>query len=182
MAKKVLSPARLDERKHRHILIALVRVSIGWVFFWAFIDKLFGLGFSTCKDAGVLCEKAWLMGGSPVAGFLAGATGPLADVFHWLGATPVITPIVAVLFMAGLLGIGVALILGAGMKLGSYGGATLLVLMFLAKPPTTNPFMDDHIVYALVLLLLCWIHAGHYYGLGRWWENHAFVKKYTWLN
>ena len=31
-----------------------------------FLDKLFGLGFATCKDAGFLCEKAVLMGGSPV--------------------------------------------------------------------------------------------------------------------
>lgn len=182
MATKPLSPVRLEERKHRHVLIALLRVSIGWVFLWAFLDKFLGLGFSTCKDLGVLCEKAWFAGGSPTAGFLSRATGPLAEGFQWLGATPVVTPVVSVLFMAGLLGIGVALILGAGMKLAAYGGATLMVLMFLASPPTSNPFMDDHIVYAIVLLLLRWVNAGHFYGLGHWWENHDFIKKHAWLD
>jgi len=189
MASKVSSPAkpRLDAqhrevRKHRRVLIALLRVSIGWVFLWAFLDKLFGLGFQTCKGAGFLCEKAWLAGGSPTAGFLSRATGPLDGVFHWMAATPGVNTVVSVLFMVGLLGIGVALILGAGMKLAAYGGATMMVLMYVAAPPATNPFMDDHIVYAIVLVLLRWLNAGHFYGLGHWWENHEFVKKHAWLD
>ncbi|MEK6968627.1 MAG: hypothetical protein AABX51_08445, partial [Nanoarchaeota archaeon] len=57
----------------------VLRISLGLVFFWAFIDKLFGLGFATTP------EKSWLAGGSPTAGFLAGATkGPFKAIFAGL--------------------------------------------------------------------------------------------------
>ena len=170
------------EETHRKILLALLRMSMGWVFFWAFIDKLFGLGFSTCKDAGLMCEKAWLAGGSPVTGFLSHAAGPFPSVFQWLGTTPVVVTIVNWLFMLGLLGVGLALILGAGMKIAAYAGSVMLVLMWLASPPTTNPFLDDHLVYAVVLFLLRWLQAGHYFGLGDWWEKHEFVARHPWLD
>jgi thiosulfate dehydrogenase [quinone] large subunit len=55
-------------------------------------------------------------------------------------------------------------------------------MMWLAAPPTNNPFLDDHLVYAIVLILLRWLNAGHFYGLGHWWENHEFVKKHPWLD
>jgi thiosulfate dehydrogenase (quinone) large subunit len=167
-------------KPHRRLLVALLRMSMGWVFLWAFFDKLIGLGFSTCRVDGVvdvLCKKAWLMGGSPTFGFLSNASGPFAPLFHAIAGHPIVNT----LFMLGLLGVGVALITGAGMRLGTWGGALMLVLMYVASPPTTNPFLDDHIVYALVLVLLRWMHAGDYYGLGQWWHHHSFVHKYPWL-
>ena len=59
---------------------AVLRLLMGWTFFWAFIDKLFGLGFATAA------ESSWLNGGSPTAGFLKFAThGPFAE-FYQAGA------------------------------------------------------------------------------------------------
>ena len=82
--------------------LGLTRIALGFVFFWAFIDKLFGLGFSTAAD------KSWLLGNSPTAGFLSHAThGPFASVFQTL----VGQAWVDVLFMLGLLLIGLALML-----------------------------------------------------------------------
>jgi thiosulfate dehydrogenase (quinone) large subunit len=168
-------------KPYRRLLLALLRISIGWVFLWAFLDKLLGLGYATCRVDGsidFLCSKAWLSGGSPTAGFLLhGTSGPLAPLFKAIQGV-----VVDWLFMIGLLGIGVALILGVGMRVASYSGALLLLLMFTAVPPTHNPVMDDHIIYAIVLVLLRWMNAGHYYGLGEWWEKHEFVKKYPWLD
>ncbi|MER7365496.1 hypothetical protein ABT353_22580, partial [Nonomuraea wenchangensis] len=43
---------------------AAARISIGWVFLWAFLDKTFGWGFATPA------AKAWINGGSPTTGFL----------------------------------------------------------------------------------------------------------------
>jgi hypothetical protein len=45
-----------------------VRIALGLTFLWAFFDKLFGLGFSTCRDAStnvvtVMCEQSWYQGG-----------------------------------------------------------------------------------------------------------------------
>lgn len=52
--------------------------------------------------------------------------------------------------MLGLLGIGAALMLGVFMNLAAGAGALLLLLMWTAVlPPENNPFMDDHIIYAL---------------------------------
>ena len=135
--------------------IAKARIVIGLIFLWAFVDKLVGLGFTTCRNAetnaiGVLCEKAWLSGGSPTEGFLTRATrGPFAEVFQSMAGNPVVDW----LFMLGLLGIGLGLTLGIALKLSGYSGALLVLLMWLAAlPPANNPVLDDHIVYALVLI------------------------------
>lgn len=148
-------------KKTGRVLVALLRISLGWVFLWAFLDKLFGLGRATAPEA------AWLAGGSPTAGFLGfAARGPLVGLFQSLAGNV----IVDVLFMAGLLGLGSALMLGIGLRIASIAGPLLMVLMWLAQlPPATNPFMDNHIIYALVLALLPQLQAGHTWGLGAWW-------------
>src|SRR3989344_3561195 len=80
--------------------LALARIALGLIFFWAFIDKLFGLGFATKP------ENAWLAGGSPSTGFLSNAVhGPFAGLYNALSGVA----IVDWLFMLGLLGLGVAL-------------------------------------------------------------------------
>lgn len=119
---------------------------MGLIFLWAFIDKLFGLGFST-KSA-----DAWIHGGSPTAGYLLHAThGPLAGFFMSLGGHAWVDW----LFMLGLLGVGLALLLNKWMKWAAIAGGVMLFLMWLsAFPPTTNPLIDEHIVYILVLALL----------------------------
>lgn len=151
-------------------LWASLRISLGWIFLWAFLDKLLGLGFATAR------ESAWINGGSPTFGFLSfGTAGPLAPIFQTLAGHP----LVDALFMAGLLGIGLALILGIGMRIAAVSGATMMLLMWAAAlPPSNNPFMDDHIVYALVLLTLPLVHAGRTWGLGSWWQQTALVERY----
>ena len=152
---------------------AAARISLGWIFLWAFLDKLFGLGHET-KSA-----QAWIHGGSPTYGFLAkGAKGPFADFYHGIaGATWANW-----LFMIGLAGIGIALIAGIAMRIAAGAGALMLVLMWTAVlPPENNPFMDDHIVYALVLILLAGLGAGRFVGLGGIWERLAIVKRFPFL-
>lgn len=41
--------------------------------------------------------------------------------------------------------------------------------------------MDDHLVYALVLLGLAVIGAGNTLGLGRLWTRTNLVRKHGWL-
>ena len=78
--------------------------------------------------------------------------------------------------------IGLALTLGIGMRIAAGAGAALLVMMWSAVlPPANNLFMDDHIVYALVLVLLALIGAGKTFGFGRMWERIPFVAKNGWL-
>jgi thiosulfate dehydrogenase [quinone] large subunit len=154
-------------------LLAGIRLALGWVFLWAFLDKLVGLG------RGTPAANAWLDGGSPTAGFLGkAATGPFAGLYHSIAGNVVVD----VLFMAALLGIGLALILGIGMRIAAAAGALLTVLMWTAVlPPETNPFMDDHLVYAAVLILLALLGAGTTWGFGRRWAATPLVRRNTWL-
>lgn len=153
---------------------ALVRLSLGWIFLWAFIDKLFGLGFATTT------EKAWINGGSPTYGFLTyGTQGPFAEIFQSMANSV----FVEWLFMLGLLGLGLALMLGIMTRIAGWLGAVLMILMWLAiLPPENNPFMDDHVVYAFVLIWIAYIpEIGHTLGLGKWWNALTLVKKHEWL-
>ena len=151
------------------ILAGLARLSLGWIFLWAFLDKTFGLGYATAG------KDAWLEGGSPTEGFLAfAAKGPFKGVYNDIAGAAWADW----LFMLGLLGIGVALMLGVFMRLAAWSGALLLVLMWTAVlPPENNPFMDDHLVYAGLLALLALVRAGRYLGLGALWERLPLVQR-----
>lgn len=125
------------------IILVLLRLGLGFIFLWAFFDKLFGLGFATAP------ERAWIRGGSPTYGFLTNAPqGPFAFFFKSLAGNPIIDWI----FMIGLLSVGISLLTNYLIKLGAVAGIIMLVLMYLAVlPPENNPIIDDHMIYALIL-------------------------------
>lgn len=156
-----------------HPVFALLRITVGWLLFWAFLDKLIGFGIATAP------EKSWLNGNSPTLGFLKlGTTGPLKPFFESLAGNAVVDW----LFMMGLLLIGLSLILGIGMRIAVYSGSLLFTLMWLSLlPPKNNPIIDDHIVYIFALLCLEKAHAGRVWGLGNWWRNTQIVKNLPFL-
>ncbi len=162
-------------------VLGITRITFGSIFLWAFFDKLLGLGYATCRNAETMevarmCEKAWVNGGSPTMGFLKfGTHGPLAGFYQSLAGQP----IVDILFMVGLLLIGVALILGIGMRLATYGGVLLMLMMWSAAfPPANNPIVDDHIIYALLFVILHNSNAGEVLGFGKSWKKNGLGKKY----
>ncbi len=151
---------------------ATARLFLGWTFLWPFLDKTFGLGHETTS------AKAWIHGGSPTTGFLKGAAGPFAGIYHSLAGAQ----LADWGFMLGLFAIGVALLLGIGMRIAAVGGATLLVLMWSASlPPANNPFMDDHLIYAVVLIGLAVVGAGNTLGFGHRWTTLPVVQRHPWL-
>lgn len=157
----------------------LTRISIGLVFLWAFFDKLFALGFATgrLEDGTVdyFGEAAWISGGSPTYGFLTfGTKGPFAEFYQSFAGQAWADW----LFMLGLLGIGVAVTFGVFMKLGAYAGALLLFFMWTAfLPPEHHPFLDDHLIYGLVLLGLAQVNAGDVFGFGKVWGATPLVER-----
>ncbi|MFJ9717090.1 hypothetical protein ACIRPQ_14275 [Streptomyces sp. NPDC101213] len=165
-------------------LLGSLRILMGFVFLWAFLDKTFGLGYATGSG------KGWIDGGSPTKGFLGSvAVGPMESTFHdWAGAVWADW-----LFMLGLLGIGVALVAGIGLRLAAAAGTVMMALMWVAEwPPaqhlsdgsasmSTNPFADYHLVYALVLIALAAASAGDTLGAGRRWAALPFVRDNGWL-
>lgn len=158
----------------------LVRIGLGLVFLWAFIDKLIGLGFATCRNADtnaveVLCSRSWLSGGSPASGFLEfGTRGPLGDFYKGLAGNEFIDW----LYMLGLLGVGLALVLGVAIRLAAVSGSLLVLMIYSAAwPPANNPLIDEHIIYVLVLVGLWRSGADRRFGLGQWWSNQPLVKR-----
>ncbi|MDG4797277.1 DoxX family membrane protein [Micromonospora sp. WMMD1082] len=160
------------KRATRYLLAGL-RLALGWVFLWAFLDKMFGLGFATET------KNAWINGGSPTEGFLTfGAAGPFQGFYNGIAGAAWADW----LFMIGLAAIGAALLLGVGVRIAAAAGGLLLVLMWTAVlPPANNPFMDDHLVYAGVLALLAVTNAGDTLGLGRTWARLPIVQRFGWL-
>jgi len=151
--------------------VGVLRLAMGFTFLWPFLDKTFGLGRATASS------DAWINGGSPTTGYLGNATtGPFSGMYEsfaghawadWL-------------FMLGLLGIGSALILGVATRLATAAGAILLVLMWSAVLPTANnPFLDEHLIYAIVLVVLALAHAGATFGLAARWEKLAVVRDHA---
>jgi thiosulfate dehydrogenase (quinone) large subunit len=164
--------------------LAVLRVAVGFVFLWAFLDKTFGFGYATPS------ARAWINGGSPTKGFLGRvAVGPFESTFHsWAGATWADW-----LFMLGLLAIGIALILGIGLRIAAVSGTVMMLLMWAAEWPlarytsagepsmSTSPIIDYHIVYALALIVVALTYAGATWGLGRMWARLPFVQRNRWL-
>jgi thiosulfate dehydrogenase (quinone) large subunit len=158
--------------------LALARIALGFIFLWAFFDKLIGLGFAPCRDElgdiHVACSQAWANGGSPTAGFLGHATqGPFASSYHRLAGHSWVD----LLFMAGLLTVGLGLILGVAVRLSTVIGSVMLLLMWSSLLwPANNPVVDEHIVYILVLMGINMSNSQQRWGLREWWAKTGLVK------
>ncbi|MYS79173.1 hypothetical protein [Embleya scabrispora] len=166
------------------VAVAGLRVLLGFVFLWAFLDKTFGLGYATASG------KGWVDGGSPTKGFLSHVdVGPMAGTLRgWAGEGWADG-----LFMLGLLGVGAALILGIGLRLAAVSGTAMMALMWIAEwPPakhldsgkpsaSTNPFTDYHVIYAISLIVLAAVAVGSRLGLGAWWARLPIVRDHRWL-
>lgn len=181
-AEAALPPVTAGSAAFRKAL-AVLRISVGWLFLWPFFDKLFGLGYSTSS------ADAWIRGGSPTKGFLAGVNiGPLQGFFHsFAGAAWADWA-----FMLGLLFIGLALVLGIGLRIVAVAGTVLVVGMWFASWPlarvaggqptqSTNPFFDDHLLFALTFIVFALGNAGDTWGLGRRWAALPLVRGKPWL-
>jgi thiosulfate dehydrogenase (quinone) large subunit len=178
---QVLTPiaasSRIETPAARYAL-AVLRIATGFIFLWAFLDKTFGLGFSTPV------ERAWINGGTPSQGFLGSeaVTGPLQPFFAGIAS-----PATDVLFMLGMLGIGLAVMLGIGLRVSAVAGTIIMVLMYLAEWPftagaaSTNPVVDYHIIYALSLIVIAATAAGNTLGFGTWWKKLPIVRTQGWL-
>jgi thiosulfate dehydrogenase [quinone] large subunit len=158
--------------------LAVLRLATGFIFLWAFLDKTFGLGFATPA------ERAWVAGGTPSQGFLLGdgVTGPLKGFF-----TAIASPASDVLFQLSMLGVGVAVMLGIGLRVSAVVGSFVMVMMYLAEWPftpnaaSTNPIVDYHIVYALALIVVAVLAAGDTWGFGAQWRRLPLVQRLPWL-
>ena len=162
----------------------VLRLAMGWIFLWAFLDKLLALGFATGRnpETGVVDrfgDAAWINGGSPTDGFLKfglHTKAPFTDFYEGLVGSTLIEWI----YMLSMAAIGIALILGIATRLAAIAGIAWMVLFYTASAiwPENNPFLDEHVVYAIVLAGIAVVGAGRYLGLGRRWEALPFVERH----
>jgi thiosulfate dehydrogenase [quinone] large subunit len=164
--------------------LAGTRILLGFVFLWAFFDKAFGWGYATPA------ARSWVNGGSPTRGFLKGVSaGPMQSTFHsWAG-----NGAVDWLFMLGLLGIGLGLVGGVALRLTAAAGTAMMAFMWMAEwPParhladgsasmSSNPFVDYHVMFAAIMIVLAVTAAGSTLGLGRIWARLPLVNRSGWL-
>jgi thiosulfate dehydrogenase [quinone] large subunit len=95
--------------------------------------------------------------------------------------------------MLGLAGVGIAVILGIGLRVAAVAGTLMMLFMWAAEWPldrltdagaptmSTNPIIEYHIIYALVLIVAALTAAGNTWGFGKAWANLGFVRKNPWL-
>ncbi len=148
--------------KSQRVLLFLSRISIGWILLYAGISKL--------------NNPAW-----SAAGYIKNAKS-LPQFYQWL-ASPGILPITNFLNEWGMTLLGVALILGIFIRLSVVLGALMMVLLYIPILvfPKVGPnafIIDEHIIYALLLLLLAAFKAGQVWGLENWIGNRLpFLRK-----
>jgi len=98
-------------------------------------------------------------------------------------ASPAIAPFLTFVVGYGHLLIGLSLLLGLAVRLSSIFGIGLLLLYWTAHmdfpyiSDTNNFLVDEHIVFAGVLVLLIVERAGHVCGLDSWAAKQTFVRR-----
>lgn len=158
--------------------LATLRIAFGLTFLWAFVDKMFALGYHTGYDQSGTLDRfgdaAFVNGGSPTEGFLANsADGPFKDFYTSIAGDAWADWA----FMLGLFGIGLALTLGIGMRVAAATGALLYLMMWsVVLPPENNPVLDDHVLGAITLVALAALNAGTTWGFGRPWARTRLVQ------
>jgi thiosulfate dehydrogenase [quinone] large subunit len=109
----------------QQLTLILVRTLIGWHFFYEGYYKLVLPGWSADGRP----VPAW-----SAAGYLKGATGPLADAFHRL-AQPGVSHAIDLVIPWVLMIVGLMLMLGFFTQIACLGAAALLAVFYLSAPP-----------------------------------------------
>lgn len=153
----------MNDSRSERALIVFFRLAMAWTFLYAASHQVFVPGWS-------------------VVGFLNGTKTFHPIYSHFTG--PVIAPILTFLVSYGHLLIGLSLLFGLMVRVSASFGVLLMLLYWTAHmdfpyiSDTNNFLLDDHIVYAGVLVYLIVKHAGHVWGLDGWAERLRFVQEH----
>lgn len=148
--------------------LGVLRIALGLVLGWSFLDKLFGFGFPTPG------ERAVLAGSSATRGYLMSIDGFAAGLFqamagHWW---------VDALFLLGLGGGAIALLFGIASRLGTVAVIAVMGMLWLSSLPlSNNPVIDQHLFYCLTAVALLATGADRVLGLGTVWRALPVVRK-----
>lgn len=149
-------------KQSQKFFLFLLRVVTGWMMLYAGITHVLDPQFSA-------------------AGYLQGAK-TFVGFYQWL-LSPGILPIVNFVNEWGLTLLGVSLILGVGVRLSSVLGAVLMLLYYFPildfpYPNAHAYIVDEHIIYASMLLFFASVRAGRAWGLENWCSNLPFCSRF----
>ena len=139
----------------------LLRVTVGWMFFYAGITKIL--------------DPQW-----SAEGYLKGA-----KAFTWffqMLLDPSVLPIINFTNKWGLTLLGISLILGLFVRFSSLLGVLLMALYYIALGfPYPNPhsyIVDEHIIYISILFFFAAVKAGRVFGLdSKRVHHHSGLRK-----
>lgn len=145
-------------KPNQKVLWLLLRLSFGWIFLYSGIHKITNPDWSA-------------------AGYLNSAHN-FSGFYHWLASASML-PLTNALNEWGQLLIGISLIIGLGVRYSAIFAAVMMVMYYFVLPfPQTSAvsyIVDEHVIYALVLLLMSVVGAGKAWGL----DQLVWAKKFS---
>ncbi len=152
-------------------VLTVLRIAVGWHFLYEGLAKLI--------------DPQWT-----AAGYLGNATGFLAAWFRHLAANPDLLRAVDIANIAGLVAIGLGLLLGVAARPAAAAGALLLTLYYLAMPPWPATgvghaseghylLVNKNLLEILALLAVVAIPRAWTFGLGQLWGKLRAAARRT---
>lgn len=155
----------------QQFLLVALRTLIGWHFLYEGYVKLATPGWGA--DGQPL--SAWSS-----AGYLRGATGPFASVFHAVAASPWLGSI-DIIVAAALAAVGIGLMLGLFTQIASAGGIALLALFYVSAIPLDGLpgprqegaylIVNKNLIELAAVAVVFAFRTGRIAGLDRWFAQ-----------
>jgi thiosulfate dehydrogenase [quinone] large subunit len=157
--------------------LIVLRTVIGWHFLYEGYVKVLG--------------PIWTRAGVPLqpfssAGYLRAATGPFADVFHAMAASPWL-PTIDLVVAWSLLAAGLFLLLGLLTQLGCALAAGLLAMFYLSAIPLsgvaepraegTYLIVNKNLIELAAIAVVFTFRTGLIAGLDRWWTARRVTAR-----
>jgi uncharacterized membrane protein YphA (DoxX/SURF4 family) len=153
--------------------IFLLRVVLGYGFFFAGIDKLFALGGKPFSAAGFLTHAT---GGTWPGVAATTIVNPTHSLWVNLGNSSAVG-LINTLVVVGEIAIGLCLILGLATRFSGIMGAILTGLFYFAAWDFANGIVNEQLLYAVGAGFLAYVGAGQYYGLDAVVAKMSIVAK-----
>ena len=155
-------------KKSQMIPILVLRLAIGWHFFYEALVKMYNPGWSA-------------------KGYLMSSEGIFAFFFRWLAGNEFLLSVVDFINIFGLLFVGAGLLLGVLYRYATILGFALLVLYYLAHPPLLGGsaiptegsyfLINKTLIEAIAMIVLLKFPTNRIYGLDRLIFNNKKSEK-----